>query len=216
MQGRHFAVQGDSISGDFSGWQDVVIARTGMSLVQQDARPGRRYDTAFECYGTTTPGTALGTFELANNPNNCRSLNSPDGSTLAQIMAPVDLLVIEMGTNDTTVSLGELADATTARTFYGNMRWVVETYLKAKPTLRIVLVTVQFNGFASAATAQQYAAAQVAYGHSIGVPVINMFELGGVNAITAPVLLRDGTHPSDFGFANFYGPVIAQGLQRLF
>lgn len=56
----------------------------------------------------------------------------------------------------------------------------------------------------------------VSYGASAGVPVINMFVLGGVNSITAPVLLRDGIHPSDYGFQAFYGPVIAQHLTMLF
>jgi hypothetical protein len=46
--------------------------------------------------------------------------------------------------------------------------------------------------------------------------VINMFNMGGVNSITSGTLLRDGLHPSDFGFANFYGPVIAQELRRFY
>ena len=54
------------------------------------------------------------------------------------------------------------------------------------------------------------------YGKSVGIPVINMFELGGVNALTAGSLLRDGLHPSDFAFTNIYGPVIAQGLQHVY
>ena len=139
--------------------------------------------------------------------------------SFASSLANVDLLVIQLGTNDGVVPLGQLGDATNAGTFYGNMRWVVETYLNAKPTLRIVLVTTQYNGFYTPpSAAQAYASASEAYGNSIGVPVINMYKLGGVNANTISVLTNnsDTVHPSALGFAKFYGPVIAQGLQQIF
>jgi hypothetical protein len=218
LQGRRFGVQGDSIAADYNNaWQNVVLARTGMTLAYQDARPGRRFDTAFECYGTVTPGTALGVFQASNAPGNCVASAGVDGQTLAQNIANVDLLVVALGTNDfSAVALGGPGDATNAGTFYGNMRWIVETYLAAKPSIRLVLVTLQYVGTFPNATIQGYANATVIYGNSIGVPVINMSALGGVNSISAPALMRDNYHPSDFGFANNYGPVIAQGLQQLF
>jgi hypothetical protein len=40
------------------------------------------------------------------------------------------------------------------------------------------------------ATNQLYADATVAYANSMGVPVLNMFNKGGVNAITGPALLN--------------------------
>ena len=136
--------------------------------------------------------------------------------SFADSLSGIDVLVIALGTNDQAVPLGQLGDATNANTFYGNMRWVVETYLSAKPTLRVVLVTLQYNGFASASVNQQYAAATEAYGNSVGIPVINMFKKGGVNVITASVLTTDSVHPATLGFTKFYGPVIAQELQLLF
>jgi lysophospholipase L1-like esterase len=78
------------------------------------------------------------------------------------------------------------------------------------------MITVQYNGYASAASSQARAEATIAYGKSMGVPVIDMFSKGGNNAITASSLTLDGTHPSPWGFAHFYGPVIAQGVQEIF
>ena len=136
------------------------------------------------------------------------------GSTLAQNLAGVDCLVMVLGTNDNmfAVPLGTMGDPTTAGTYYGNLRWITEAILQAKPGLRIVLVTPQFVSNVAPAQTAQYVGATLAYGSSMGIPVINMATRGGVNPLSYPVLLRDGIHPSDFGFARFYGPVIAQGL----
>ncbi|WP_198152101.1 hypothetical protein [Granulicella tundricola] len=223
LQNRKLGVQGDSFSALFNNaWQNVVTSRTGMTLAVQEAHPGKRFDTAFECWSNPAVGGMLGPFTASHNLSGTggtcaqATFGISDGTLFADSLANVDLEVIELGTNDQSTTLGQLGDATNSGTYYGNMRWVVENYLNAKPTLRVVMVTLQFNNFASAATNQQYADATVAYGNSIGIPVINMFKLGGVNAISSPVLLRDGAHPSDFAFANFYGPVIAQQLQTLF
>lgn len=139
-----------------------------------------------------------------------------DGASLAQNLANVDIEIVQMGTNDQDEPVGSLGDATTAGTFYGNLRWVVESYITAKPMLRLVLVTPQYNGYKPPAITQRYVNAMVAYGNSIGVPVIDMFARGGVNAITASALTSDGTHPNALGYQNYYGPVIAQELQRIY
>ncbi len=216
LASRHFSVQGDSMTYTTHAWQDVVTARTGMAEVAQNARPGRGFSQAFEEYGTTTPGTPLLVNQgVTSTPNGNYSTGTP-GNTLAQDLAAVDLLIIELGTNDQSVPLGTLGDAQSAGTFFGNMRWVVETYIAAKPTLRIVLVTPQLNGFASAQTTQTYVNAEIAYANSMAIPVINMFLLGGVNPLTSTTLTVDGTHPNAFDYTNFYGPVIAQHLQLYF
>ena len=224
LQGRKLGVTGTSISALFNhAWQDVVLKRTGMTLITQDARPGRTFQTTFECWGHPAVGAKLGTFQadytfpgVGGTCGGSQNLGLVDGETFATSLADTDVQVVELGTNDQGFPLGQLGDPTTADTFYGNMRWVVETYLQAKPSLRLVLVTLQFNGLASAAINQEFADAMVGYGNSVGVPVIDMYKLGGVNAVTASTLTRDGVHPSDYAFANFYGPVIAQGLQHVF
>ena len=221
LQGRQLGVQGDSIT-YAGGWQKVVVARTGMTLAVQDARPERTFALAFECWGNPAVGAPIGNYN-ANYiipafqvPCSAAMIGLTNGQTLAQSLASVDMEVIALGTNDQAVPLGQLGDAAYAGTFYGNMRWVVEAYLTAKPSLRLVLVSPQYNTEATPAVTQQYVGAMVAYGQSIGVPVINMFKLGGVNALTAGALTNDGTHPNPFGFANFYGPVISQGLQQIY
>ena len=197
-----------------------------MTLAMQDARGGRRFDQAFECWGNPPVGGQPGTFDptyVFPGPfGSCGGspytgfIGLTAGENFADSLSNIDVLVIDLGINDQAVPLGELGDATNANTFYGNMRWVVETYLNTKPTLRVVLVTLQYNGFATPSVNQQYAAATEAYGNSVGIPVINMFKLGGVNANTVQVLTRDTVHPSTLGFTKFYGPVIAQELQLLF
>ena len=225
LQGRKFSVQGDSISSIFgNAWQNVVISRTGMIYTSTDARPGRTLSTAFECYGNPNAGSPLGTFDptfiFPVVGGNCGdfSFGMTAGNTLAQNLSGIDLIIIDLGNNDAAykVALGQLGDSTSSGTFLGNLRWVIETYLSAKPTMRIVLVSNQYINGAPASTAQTYADAMTEYGNSMGIPVINMYRNAGVNSFTYHLLLQDDIHPSTFGFANFYGPVIAQALGRLF
>lgn len=219
LAGKKFAVLGDSISSEFSqAWQKVVAQRTGMTQVVQDARAGRNFYNAFECYGSIYPGLPPGQFDATvgvGNSQTCgtRSFGINPGSTLAQTYANVDVLFVELGTNDMmnpAIPLGNLGDSIYAKTFFGYMRWDVETLLAANPSMRIILVSPQFRGDAAQGTPLAYGNAVAAYGASMGLPVANMASQAGANAITAAVLLRDGIHPSDFGFANYYGPVVAQ------
>ncbi len=225
LQGRKFSVQGDSISSVFgNAWQNVVISRTGMIYASTDARPGRTLSTAFECYGNPNAGSPLGTFDPTFTfpvvGGNCGefSFGMAAGNTLAQNLSGVDLIIINLGNNDAAykVALGKLGDSPSSGTFFGNLRWVIETYLIAKPTMRVVLVSNQYINGPPASTAQTYADAMTEYGNSVGIPVINMYRIAGVNSFTYKLLLQDDIHPSTFGFANFYGPVIAQALDRLF
>ena len=217
LQGKTFCVQGASISAWYDdAWQKVVERRTGMVLGAENARGGRTFAQAFEVYGTTTPGTALkvnqGSVGTAIGPFRAGTA----GNTLAQDIAGCEVMFIELGTNDQGIPIGSLGDATSAGTFFGNVRWVDETYLEANPKLRIVHITPQYNRIAPLTVTMQYVNAIVAYGGSAGIPVINMLALGGVNDKSAPALTRDGTHPSDYGFSHFYGPVIAQGISQVY
>jgi lysophospholipase L1-like esterase len=217
LQGRNLAVTGDSISGIFNNaWENVVTQRTGMNLVTRNAVGGWGFADAFVCFGQPTFGTSPGLYDPTISACSI-NIGFTAGETLAQSLANTDVLIIEFGTNDGGhIAIGNPGDSSTTYTFYGTMQWVVQNYLTVKPTLRIVMVTPQYNGFETPAVLQAIVQAEVTYGESMGIPVINMNKLGGVNALSAGVLLRDGTHPSDFGFANFYGPVIAQGLARVF
>ena len=224
LHGRRFGVQGDSISALFNNsWQNVVIQRTGMTLVSQDARGGRGFATAFECWGNPpvggTPGRYNSSYEFPEYPGaTCgqEAIGITNGMSFAASLGNVDVLIIELSSSDQQVPLGSLGDAVTARTFYGNMRWVLETYLRAKPDLRVVMITAEYNTAAQPQVTQQYVNAVLTYGNSMGVPVVNMFALSGVNSFTSSVYTRDGVHPSHYHFVNNYGPVIAQALTQLY
>ncbi len=220
LQGRRFSVQGDSISALLgNGWQDVVIARTGMTLQTQDARGGRTFPTALECWGDPRPGNPPGNFDASYpvNQGPCGKIDIgiADETPFAQSLANVDVLLIDLGSNDQGETIGTLGDATNSGTYYGNMRWVVEAYLTAKPTLRIVLITNQYLGY-SPTKSGLFAAATVAYGNSMGIPVLNMFQMGGVNSLTMSSLTPDGVHPNHFDLTTIYGPTIAQFVQSIF
>ena len=192
-----------------------------MPLVMQDARSSRHFYNAFECWGNPpvggSPGTFVASYPVQGGTCGVVDIGLTDGESFTQSLANVDILVIELGTNDQSVPLGNLGDATTSGTYYGNMRWVVETYLSAKPTLRLAMVTLQYNAQAPSVVNQAYADATVIYANSMGIPVLNMFNKGGVNAITAPgLLISDQIHPNSFAYSNFYGPTIAQFLQSIF
>jgi len=66
LKGKRFGAWGDSITAIFGNqWQNVVIARTGMTLGFQDARPGRSYRNAFELYGGD-PTAGLANFAISS------------------------------------------------------------------------------------------------------------------------------------------------------
>ncbi len=217
LAGKKFFVLGDSISSiaiSRKEWQKVVVNRTGLVPTFNDAIPGRHLYEAFSCYGVTHPGDQLGTYSTAIP--GCTSDGGKDGATLAENLADSDLAIIDLGTNDGHEPIGQLGDAPTSGTSEGTLRWIVESLETANPKIRVVIVTPQFNSFASAATFRLLADAEAEYAGSAGIPVINMFRVGGVNPINLSIMTEDGVHPRVWAFDNFYGPVIAQYLMQIF
>ncbi len=216
LSGHGIGILGDSISAA-NLWQPVIMDRTGATITFQDARPGRIFATAFECYGSPSRGTTPGVFQPAGNAN-CGLPGdvATIGNTLAQNLTTTDMLLIRLGTNDTYLPLGNAGDATTAGTVWGDMRWVVETLLAAKPTLRIVLITPELNHFAPPAVIQAVVDAEIAYGGSMGIPVLDLYRTSGNNALTNSVYTSDGTHPNYWASTYVDGPAIAQFMLRWF
>ncbi len=216
LRGHGLAILGDSITAA-NQWQPVVVGRTGATIVFQDARPGRKFSDSFECYGAPSVGSAPGTFQPAGN-SYCQTAGdlSSTGNTLAQNLAMADMLLIRLGTNDQNITLGALGDATTAGTFHGNMRWVIETLLAAKPTLRIILITPELNHFGSPQAIQNVVDAEIAYGNSMGIPVLDLYRTSGNNPLTNSVYTYDGTHLSNWAYQNVDGPAIAQFMLNWF
>ncbi|QNI37507.1 GDSL-type esterase/lipase family protein [Edaphobacter albus] len=216
LAGKRFFVLGDSISStDYSNkeWQRVVVQRTGMVPTYTDAWAGRRLRDAFLCYGATNPGDALGAYTLSPT---CTTDGGKEGATLAQNLADSDMAIIALGTNDQAQPVGQLGDDVTSGTSMGMLRWIVETIETANPKIRVVVVTPQLNKWATANQTKLLADAEVSYAESVGVPAVNMFRHGGVSAVNLYTLTKDGIHPTQWAFDNFYGPLIAQKLMQIF
>lgn len=216
LRGHGIGILGDSIFAANIA-QPVIVARTGAVIAFQDARPGRIFATAFECYGSPARGTAPGTFQPAGKQQ-CvlPGYVATEGNTLAQNLAGTDMLLLRLGTNDFYLPLGNPGDATTAGTVWGDMRWVVETLLTAKPTLRIILITPELNRFATPAVIQAIVDAEIAYGNSMAIPVLDLYRTSGNNAQTSLVYTSDGTHPNYWSSTFVEGPEIAQFMLRWF
>jgi lysophospholipase L1-like esterase len=221
LNGQNLGVWGDSISSIFvPGWQPVVIARTGATLQFQDARPGRGFINFFECYGALAPGSALGVYNPAGaGPNSCGVFGDKGaalGNTLAQNIAGVNMMIVQGGTNDQGSPIGALGDPTNAGTVHGSLRWVFETLMTANPTMHIVLVGPQANSEGTLAQTQAVVTAEAQECNLYGVPFLNMLAVGGGNVFNNSFYTRDGTHPSDYTFAHFYGPIMAQFIQQYY
>ncbi len=115
LQGKQFAVQGDSLSAIFNNaWQNVVIARTGMTLAVQDAVTGRMFSSSLQCWGNPSVGQPIGTYNanfviaVWGIPCSATTTGLSHGMTLAQSLANVGVEIIELGTNDQSVPLGSL------------------------------------------------------------------------------------------------------------
>jgi len=217
LAGKKFFVLGDSISSKTMAnkeWQKVVANRTGLVPTFNDAISGRHLYEAFSCYGVSHPGDQLGTYSTAIS--GCASDGGKDGATLAANLADSDLAIIVLGTNDGHEPVGQLGDEPTSGTSEGTLRWIVETLETANPKIRVVIVTPEFNTNAPAPAFRLLADAEAEYAGSAGIPVVNMYRLGGVNSINLSTMTGDGVHPSIWAFDNVYGPVIAQYLLQIF
>ena len=121
LAGKRLAVQGDSIAAAYdNAWQNIVVARTGMTLAAQDARPGRALSDAFECWGAFTQGGVPGAYKAGGV---CGfNIGLTVGESFADSLANIDVLIIALGTNGQQTPLGALGDSTATLTFYGELR----------------------------------------------------------------------------------------------
>jgi hypothetical protein len=225
-----WGVWGDSISSTFSSqWEIVVSGRTGMTQTFQDARPGRAFSTAFECYGTTTPGAALGTFSSFNANGNCSGypvyfangssalLDGSNGNTLAQNLTAsgIQVLVLRLGTNDENVTVGTLGDATSAGTLYGNMRWVIENLLKAAPQVRLLMVGPELNGEGQPSVIAAVDAAEEAIANVYALPYLSLLKTSGNSFLTNSLYTRDSSAGSPASPACTFGSSGVTGCSGL-
>jgi lysophospholipase L1-like esterase len=218
--GKRLGVFGDSISALFNNaWQNIVLTQNSMTLGFQDAHAGRTTYSLFENYGGDGLGTTTGDASAGGMTT---------GTTLAQDLANVDLLIIEIGTNDNNSGfpLGSPTDAPASPglgasniSLCAAWNYILNTLQAANPNMRIVWAGPYsynpLNGHGGGPVAQNaaIAAAQQTVMGQHGVPYLNALSEVGFNAQNWSVMLGDGLHPSAAGFVR-YGGYIAQKIKQ--
>ena len=230
-QGLKWGLIGDSFSNWFSQvWQNEVVRRTGMQLVWQDARGGRRWPEAFEGYGTVTPGANVGSLTYGT-PNAVVSssfytqwwkappIGSPAGSTLAQNIANLDCVLLELGENDSksgSLPIGSPTDAANAGTMCGAMNWVIASLIAAKPTIRIFGIGTSYRNDAPLANQTAVVNAEAAVYASWGIPFLDTFHTLGINSTTVNTFTIDGIHLTTDAFVKRWAATISNWLMQQF
>lgn len=182
---------GDSITDNFRGdtqWVEYLRGKMRSVLVANEAKAGRRMR---DC-AKTTAGDDLVVGDLTD----------------------VDLIICMCGTNDfnaarvggTGALLGTIDDAASyaANSFYANTKYVIETLLGLKSTVRIVFFTPTYRSAAPSAdtesaegyTLYDYADAVKQVCALYGVPVLDLLRDGGLNSFNTGDYLADGLHPT--------------------
>jgi lysophospholipase L1-like esterase len=190
-----------------------------MTVTFQDCQPARLWGDIFNNYGgggsqsPTGQGSATGT-----STGTGISLGGlTTGTTVAQDLANVDLLIIALGINDGGVTLGTHGDPTTAATEYGYIRRGIEGVLAANPAMRLVVCS-PYGGVPTHPTPTQLIAIRQAIldvCNDNGVPMLDLNALLGFNTFNASIMFRDGLHPSDPLGMDRYGYTIARQLMTL-
>lgn len=221
LNGKRIGVWGDSYSAEdayHSVWQNELISRTGAVGCRQDARGGRTWAQALEGYGAPSPLASIGQL-TGYNPNyvpagltiTLGDINTtwdvPEaGATLEEVLAPLDVLIVYLGTNDVAVfgtNIGQPSDSYTAGTFWAAARFVMDAFTTAAPRLPIVLVGPCFlteGAWGDPERQTAITSATQAVGSRYGAPVLNGRDRFGINSINAAQNLRDGLHPTDAKF----------------
>lgn len=122
-------------------------------------------------------------------------------------MSTVDAIIIEFGTNDAMklVTLDNSDNALDTTTTGGALRYMIKTLQTAYPSLKIAVCNVQkMSGYADAEHQRPYdSAEQNAVIESVcaelSVPMIDLYNLLGINDYTSSTLLSDGLHRSHKG-----------------
>lgn len=151
--------------------------------------------TKQEAYAGDDHGTAQGSFT-----EQVAEMKSIDMST-------VDSIVIEFGTNDALklITLDNAGNKLDTSTTGGALRYMIKTLQTAYPSLKIVVLNVQkMSGYADAEHQKPYdSKSQNEVIESVcadlSIPVVDIYNLLGLNSYTSSTLLSDGLHRSHNG-----------------
>ena len=157
--------------------------------------------------GTGTGGT--GTYTVANSstagsagsPVHSVALNTwTSGTTLTQDLAAIDVVTIMLGTNDGVLvpSLGSLSSTAADGTYYGWLKWAIESLIVAKPSVTIIPIIPMYG--ISGMVNNTVGDAQRAYFGSMGLDYLDLQKTSGISAKTEAVastfLAGDLIHPT--------------------
>lgn len=197
---------GDSIFAAF-GIPPLLASNSGMTLKFNDSVGGRTLAAMLSHY---PKGVSDGT-------------NTPQGNTLAQDLAGVDLLVIELTTNDTVTPMGTYADAadcSASATVAGSLRCNLETVKSANPTMFVIMLTPYRTVYKyTQAGFQQLKSLLVQICDDYSTPVIDQSYNGidqpqGKYGGNASLYLEDGLHPNTVGVNTRIVPYLVQQMKQ--
>lgn len=148
-----------------------------------------------ETYSEDNHGTAQGSFV-----EQVAEMKAIDMST-------VDAVIIEFGANDAMklVTMDNADNALDTTTTGGALRYMIKTLQTAYPSLKIVVCNVQkMSGYADAEHQKPYDsknqnAVIESVCEELSIPVIDLYNLLGINDYTSGILLSDGLHRSHKG-----------------
>ena len=148
-----------------------------------------------EMYSADDHGTAQGNFT-----EQVAEMKSID-------IATVDSIIIEFGTNDAMklVPIDNANDTLDTSTTGGALRYMIKTLQTAYPSLKIVVLNVQkMSGYADAEHQKPYDSKNQnevikSVCSDLSIPVIDIYNLLGINDYTSGTLLSDGVHRSHKG-----------------
>jgi hypothetical protein len=201
----------------FTYWQQYLSSLLGMTWTFNDGLAGRGYYNLFTNY----PGISLSNMTAASTGSSSNGgVNggpTTTGTTLAQDLANVDVLLLWNGDNDYgTKALGTPGDAASANTNYGDLDNALSIIFTAKPTIRVMLIdhgfagrTFGIGGYFAIRTWLQTGGAYY------GVGVMDMLLLSGLNPLTWSTWQNNDSgaylHPTNAGWAHFV-PIMARNL----
>ena len=162
---------GDSISAD-TNWFGTLCAHWGMTQKLNASRSGRTLVHGLYRADDTTP------------------LEASD-------FEGVDLCFMLLGTNNS-LPIGSLSDGTTAWTFYGHLRRIVEQVLTWQPEIRFVISTLIWRGNQVEFDERNDAIRSVAADYAI--PLCDLRVLSGFSELNDEWAMPDRLHPSALGY----------------
>jgi hypothetical protein len=193
-------------------WQAQVSAILGMSHVFNDCNPGRGFYDMFQNY----PGLSLSNMNALSDGSS-NTGGKTVGTTIAQDLADVDVMLIWLGDNDFDVEpLGTPSDTAGQRTFYGYVDNALQILLKAKANLQIVFLSQYYAGKSFGLSGyQQIESVLSAKAAQYGATMIPMLELSGIDPSNwAETLNSDQLHPQSAEVAVLANIIANQAAKR--